>query len=419
MPRKRNRRAGDAAVRQDSKDSPVNTENRRPAQAPSWRAALPVHPAADLFPQMSPDELRELGEDINAHGLRNPIVLWRAPDRTHYLLDGRNRLDAIAATDVIIPDPGHPCSQVTVLSAGTDPYAYVISANVRRRHLNAEQRRDLIARLLKAAPHKSDRQIAETVKMSHHTVGAIRTELQLRGQIAHAETRTDTRGRQQPASKDKRTGPGVGMHPYSKRGLDLYETPPAAVRALLKVEPLDGTVWEPACGPGSIVAVLRDAGLRVIASDIADHKCPNALVGVDFLAQESAPNGAEIIVTNPPFMHADNFVRHALKLVPKVLMLLRLAFLESTGRSDILDGGQLARVYPFANRLPMMHRSGWTGPHASSQMCFAWFVWDRNHRGPAQLQRISWDEDKAPTVATAPPVDDDLSIPGFLRRATP
>jgi hypothetical protein len=29
----------------------------------SWRAVLPVHPAADLFPMMSESELRELGED--------------------------------------------------------------------------------------------------------------------------------------------------------------------------------------------------------------------------------------------------------------------------------------------------------------------------------------------------------------------
>jgi len=30
----------------------------------SWRDVLSVHPAAELFPQMSADELRELGEDI-------------------------------------------------------------------------------------------------------------------------------------------------------------------------------------------------------------------------------------------------------------------------------------------------------------------------------------------------------------------
>ncbi len=48
----------------------------------SWRDVLPVHPAADLFPLMSHDELLELGKDIKKNGLESPIVLWspRGPD---------------------------------------------------------------------------------------------------------------------------------------------------------------------------------------------------------------------------------------------------------------------------------------------------------------------------------------------------
>jgi hypothetical protein len=69
-------------------------------------------------------------------------------------------------------------------------------------------------------------------------------------------------------------------------------------------------------------------------------------------------------------------------------MLLRLAFLESEKRSDILDGGKLARVHVFKRRLPMMHRADWAGPKASSSIAFAWFVWDREHSGPATLDRI-------------------------------
>lgn len=65
---------------------------------PSWRDVLPIHPACELFPPMSPDELRALGEDIAKNGLTSPIVLWRADKRAPaVLLDGRNCLDAIEA----------------------------------------------------------------------------------------------------------------------------------------------------------------------------------------------------------------------------------------------------------------------------------------------------------------------------------
>jgi hypothetical protein len=76
--------------------------------------------------------------------------------------------------------------------------------------------------------------------------------------------------------------------------------------------------------------------------------------------------------------------------LPLVLMLLRLAFLESERRSPLLDGGHLARVHVFKRRLPMMHRDGWSGPRASSSVPFAWFVFDRGHHGPTMIDRISW-----------------------------
>src|SRR4249919_2832058 len=61
----------------------------------SWREVLPIHPAAELFPLMSPDELAALGEDIRKHGLTSSIVLWSDGKSQALLLDGRSRLDAI------------------------------------------------------------------------------------------------------------------------------------------------------------------------------------------------------------------------------------------------------------------------------------------------------------------------------------
>ena len=182
--------------------------------------------------------------------------------------------------------------------------------------------------------------------------------------------------------------------PLAERGNDLYETPDVAVHALLRVEPLskERVIWEPACGPGSIVRVLRGAGYRVYATDLVNYGCEDSDSGVDFLMEGLPPFPIGIVVTNPPFKIGNEFVSHALALgIPKVVMLLRLQFLESECRGSILDGGLLARVYPFANRLPMMHRDGWGGRKARSAMAFAWFVWEAGHRGRAEIERISWE----------------------------
>lgn len=180
----------------------------------------------------------------------------------------------------------------------------------------------------------------------------------------------------------------------SMRGDDLYETPAVAIEALLRAESLPMAIWEPACGPGSIVRSLRATGRHVVATDLVDYDCPDSQSGIDFLMERSAPPLVQAIVTNPPFKLAGEFVERGLELCPRVIMLLRLAFLESQRRAPILDGGSLARVLVFKNRLPMMHRAGRGTQVAktnSSAMAFAWFCWDRNHSGPATISRLAWE----------------------------
>lgn len=181
--------------------------------------------------------------------------------------------------------------------------------------------------------------------------------------------------------------------PYSERGDDCYETPDVAVEALMRAEPLPQNIWEPCCGSGRIVNVLRNAGHSVYASDLIDYGDPTHHYGRDFLLEQSAPAGVEAIVTNPPFKLAHQFVEHSLDLCPLVIMLLRLAFLESERRTEILEHRGLERVYVFRKRLPMMHRKGWEGRKANSAMAFAWFVWVRGSRCPTEVHRISWDRD--------------------------
>jgi hypothetical protein len=159
---------------------------------------MPFHPLANDFPIIEGKQFEDLVADIKANGLHEPIVFYE--DK---ILDGRNRYLACAIAGI---DPE------TVDYIGDDPVGYVISANIHRRHLTAEQKRDLIAKLLKAKPERSDRQIAKQTKTSPTTVGTSRKKVEATGDVSKLDTRTDTRGRQQPSTKPKKsakpTAPG-------------------------------------------------------------------------------------------------------------------------------------------------------------------------------------------------------------------
>src|SRR5215472_5800342 len=165
---------------------PIQTE--APSRK-SWRDVLPIHPAAELFPPMSSDELRELGADIvKKNGLVAPIALWRPnPNEPLQLLDGRNRLDAIELVTGRTVEVGAPSlmagdflatDKVLMLDKSVEPFAYVISANIHRRHLSPEQKRELIGKLIKVQPEKSNNAISKQAKVDDKTVAKVRCEME-------------------------------------------------------------------------------------------------------------------------------------------------------------------------------------------------------------------------------------------------
>jgi hypothetical protein len=92
-----------------------------------------VHPAAELFPLMKGTDFGMLVEDIETHGLREPILTYLG-----LVLDGRNRLRACEVAGV---EP-----RFVEWDGVGSPLAIVLSRNLHRRHLNEGQRAITAAR---------------------------------------------------------------------------------------------------------------------------------------------------------------------------------------------------------------------------------------------------------------------------------
>jgi hypothetical protein len=238
---------------------PAETRASTSPTAPkSWRDH--VHPAADMFDLMTDAELKELADDIKASGLQHPIVILKDEGRWS-ILDGRNRLAALERCGALETDAnGWPAIKAgagirgvdrprsvdgLTATVGANPtdtdgdgaetdadgdYTdagwataieawcrnYVLSANVHRRHLTREQKRELIAKVLAADPSKSNREIAQRTKADDKTVASVRREKEGRAEIPHAETRTDSLGRSQPATKPDKANDNVPSAPKAE-----------------------------------------------------------------------------------------------------------------------------------------------------------------------------------------------------------
>src|SRR6476646_4620883 len=98
-------------------------------EQPNWRDILPIHPACELFPLMTPEELRELADDMTRNGPRERVTLYDDPTLGVCLLDGRNRLDALALLGDAFDSNGDHCLIGKDRCQPFDPYAFVISKN--------------------------------------------------------------------------------------------------------------------------------------------------------------------------------------------------------------------------------------------------------------------------------------------------
>lgn len=113
------------------------------------------HPLANIFPLMAADEYVALKSDIRQYGLREAI--WILDGQ---ILDGRNRFKACQEVGV---------TPVLKEYEGDDPAAFVVSLNLKRRHLSESQRAMVAAKLANVTKADAGRMGA---KVSHGLASA-------------------------------------------------------------------------------------------------------------------------------------------------------------------------------------------------------------------------------------------------------
>lgn len=200
----------------------------------------------------------------------------------------------------------------------------------------------------------------------------------------------------------------LGAHSTTERAKDdfyqssteianaLFECVKAGIkRNELYAEGLEETVIiDSSVGTGTLLEPFRYKCWSLIGYDIADRGYKFVSVQ-DWLTVKEIPNPRnkpKVIVQNPPFKLALEFVQHSLELLNNgelLFSLHRIQFLEGLERFENLYKNKYKRpkyVFVFTKRVscitPDIENKG------KNAVCFAWFMWQKGYRGSTQIKWI-------------------------------
>jgi len=167
---------------------------------------------------------------------------------------------------------------------------------------------------------------------------------------------------------------------------DDYQTPISMINQFLEMKilgyPDKTSILEPAMGKGSIVRSLKEHGYKkVVAYDIQQ--------GIDFLNETQK---FDMIITNPPFRKANDFIRKASEVCKReFIFLMPINYLHGKNRYLKFYGNpdfrfKLSELYIYT-RMPMLTNEI-TEFYATGMQVYAWFVFTLNHHGDVSLNWI-------------------------------
>lgn len=204
---------------------------------------------------------------------------------------------------------------------------------------------------------------------------------EITGVIEIAASRT-TRGCG-TAWKDEPTGGLAGAiqksyRVWERKPSDFYPTPYEGTESLMPVVntllPNGGKIWEPCCGDLDMTRVLEWHGHEVTSTDI--RETGQGIGGFDFLNDDPLEKWGwepdpDMIVMNPPFSLAAEFIEKALSYTPNVACLLKIDYWNAISRLPLFDNNRPTFFLPLTFRLAFLKKERGNSP----LMNCAWAVW--------------------------------------------
>jgi hypothetical protein len=172
---------------------------------------------------------------------------------------------------------------------------------------------------------------------------------------------------------------------WERKPADLYPTPVDATESIIPMlkamKRPDGTpikrIWECACGDGRISRVLEHHGFEVISTDI--RELPGyGTGGIDFLNDDPLENYGgdmgeiDLILTNPPFSLAEEFIRKARSICPNVVLLLKQTYWNTKGRIALWEEHMPSLELKVTWRLAFLKNERGNSPLMDCMWC-AWY----------------------------------------------
>lgn len=181
---------------------------------------------------------------------------------------------------------------------------------------------------------------------------------------------------------------------YKRVDNDYYATDPQSVRDLLDIHHFKNTMClEPCVGNGNIVETFLEYYPTSYFDkvDIIDRGYPCEIK--DFL-QYNTDKKYDTIITNPPYVLAQEFIEHSLELLNpggQCAMFLKIQFLEGVKRKKFFKQYPPKYIYVFSKRQAPWNNGNQfneKGKKWSSTMCFAWFIWEKDFIGEPVIRWI-------------------------------